>query len=167
MVEALNRINQFHGPAAKAIVWEHNTHIGDARATDMEAEGMVNVGQLVREQYGEKRVFAVGFGSHRGTVIAADQWGGESKRMRVPEGVPGSWEDLLYRAGPEDKIMLFDKNNEYLLEPLGHRAIGVVYNPRYERGNYVPSVIPNRYDAFVYVDKSNALTLLEQEALHL
>ncbi len=61
MVEALNRIKAFHGPDAKAIVWEHNTHIGDARATDMEADGMVNVGQLLREQYGDNRVYVVGF----------------------------------------------------------------------------------------------------------
>lgn len=70
MTEALGRIAAYHGSGAKAIVWEHNTHIGDARATDMAAEGMVNVGQLVREKYGRERVYAAGFGTHRGTVIA-------------------------------------------------------------------------------------------------
>src|SRR5690606_34765002 len=77
MVEALSRIKAFHGPHAKAIVWEHNTHIGDARATDMAADGMVNVGQLVREKFGQEQVYAVGFGTYQGTVIAADKWGGD------------------------------------------------------------------------------------------
>jgi erythromycin esterase-like protein len=167
MVETLNRIKKFHGPHTKAIVWEHNTHIGDARATDMAADGMVNVGQLVRERYGEERVYAVGFGTYRGTVIAADQWGGEIKSMKVPEGISGSWEDLLHQAGAHDKILLFDHENEHFLEPLGHRAIGVVYNPRFERGNYVPSVLPSRYDSFVYVDHSHSLTPLVQEVLHI
>ncbi|WP_438351077.1 erythromycin esterase family protein [Paenibacillus sp. FA6] len=166
MVEALIRIKQFHGPHAKAIIWEHNSHIGDARATDMQADGMVNVGQLVREKYGEENVYAVGFGSHRGTVIAADEWGGEVKIMTVPEGMPGSWEDLLHQAGAYDKIILFNKGNKALLEPIGHRAIGVVYHPNYERGNYVPSILPRRYDAFIYIDQSHALTPLVQGVLY-
>lgn len=166
MVEALNRIKAFHGPDAKAIIWEHNTHIGDARATDMEADGMVNVGQLLREQYGDNRVYVVGFGTHRGTVIAADQWGGEMQAMKVPEAQSGSWEDLMHKAGAFDKILLFDHEREPFLERIGHRAIGVVYNPRRERGNYVPSVMPLRYDAFVYVDESKALSPLRQEIVH-
>ncbi len=119
MVEALNRIKAFHGPDAKAIVWEHNTHIGDARATDMEADGMVNVGQVLREQYGNNRVYVVGFGTHRGTVIAADQWGGEMQSMEVPEAQSGSWEDLMHKAGAYDKILLFDHDPEPFLEPVG------------------------------------------------
>lgn len=166
MVEALNRIKAFHGTDAKVIVWEHNTHIGDARATDMEADGMVNVGQLLREQHGDERLFIVGFGTHRGTVIAADHWGGEIKAMKVPEAQLGSWEDLLHKAGASDKILVFDHDCEPFLEPMGHRAIGVVYNPRRERGNYVPSSMTERYDAFVYVDESHALTPLKQEIYH-
>ena len=166
MVEALNRIKAFHGPDAKAIVWEHNTHIGDARATDMEADGMVNIGQLLREQHGDDRVYVVGFGTHRGTVIAADQWGGEMQSMEVPEAQSGSWEDLMHKAGAYDKILLFDHDSEPFLETVGHRAIGVVYNPRRERGNYVPSVMALRYDAFVYIDESKALSPLRQEIFH-
>ncbi|MDQ0116143.1 erythromycin esterase-like protein [Paenibacillus harenae] len=166
MVEALERIKASHGQAAKAIVWEHNTHIGDARATDMKADGMINVGQLVREKYGEDRVYAVGFGTHRGTVTASDRWGGEAKTMQVPEAQPDSWEDLMHRAGAFDKIMLFDRKESLFVEPVGHRAIGVVYNPRHERGNYVPSVIAQRYDAFIYIDESHALSPLKQEVLH-
>src|SRR5205823_1432026 len=74
MVETLDRLMHHHGPKAKAIVWEHNTHIGDARATDMVRDGMVNVGQLVREEHGAEDVVLIGFGSHRGSVIAAEEW---------------------------------------------------------------------------------------------
>ncbi|CAM3393932.1 erythromycin esterase family protein [Paenibacillus lupini] len=166
MVEALERIKTFHGKGAKVIVWEHNTHIGDARATDMLEDGMINVGQLVREKYGQERVYAIGFGSHRGTVTASNRWGGEIKTMKAPEAQPDSWEDLMHRAGAFDKMLLFDQKEPLFMEPIGHRAIGVVYNPRHERGNYVPSVMAHRYDAFIHIDESHALSPLKQEVLH-
>jgi len=149
-----------HGPEAKAIVWEHNTHIGDARATDMADAGMVNVGQLVREQRGVEDVVLVGFGSYRGSVIAGAKWGAPTERMRVPPAREGSWEDVLHHAGKEDKLLVFTDAEEEdgLFEPRGHRAIGVVYDPAYERyGNYVPTVLPRRYDAFLYIDQTQAL----------
>src|SRR5439155_25297395 len=100
MTETLARLRRFHGPQAKAIVWEHNTHIGDARYTDMAADGMVNVGQLARERYGESNVVLVGFGSHRGSVIAGREWGAMPESMRVPPGREDSWEDLLHEVEP-------------------------------------------------------------------
>src|SRR5207247_6229855 len=103
----LGRLTRFHGAQAKAIIWEHNTHIGDARYTDMADEGMVNVGQLVRERHGGEGVVLVGFGSHRGTVIAGREWEAPWQRMRVPPGRPGSWEDLLHQAGESDKLLIF------------------------------------------------------------
>jgi erythromycin esterase len=160
MVETLERLMRHHGPKAKAIVWEHNTHIGDARYTDMADVGMVNVGQLVREQRGEEDVVLVGFGSHRGNVIAGAEWGTPMESMPVPPAREGSWEDVLHRAGEEDKLLVFAEaeDEDTLLEPRAHRAIGVVYDPAHERyGNYVPTVLPRRYDAFVYVDESRAL----------
>lgn len=166
MVEALKRILNFHGPGAKAILWEHNTHIGDARATDMVDEGMVNVGQLVREQFGRERVFAVGFGTHRGSVIAAREWGGPIERMTVPPAMPESWEELLHRAGAHDQLLLFDQADEPFDERLGHRAIGVVYHPQWEMGNYVPTRLSDRYDAFIYIDESKAVEPLVQEVLY-
>lgn len=167
MAEALERIRAFHGPGSKAIVWEHNTHVGDARATDMADEGMVNLGQLVRERLGMDKVFAVGFGTRGGTVIAARDWGGTVEKMRVPDAVPGSWEDLLHRAGAFDKVLLFERMPEAFLDFTGHRAIGVVYHPERERGNYVPSQVGLRYDAFIYVERSQALEPLLQPALQL
>lgn len=157
MVQVLDRLMDFHGTKAKAIVWEHNTHIGDARATDMAEEGMLNVGQLVREQYGPENVFAVGFGTHRGSVIAARGWAERMEKMPVPKALPDSWEDLMHRAGSRDQILIFDQANDVFNQVFGHRAIGVVYHPEDERENYVPSVMSERYDAFVYVDETHAL----------
>ncbi|SEO94842.1 erythromycin esterase family protein [Paenibacillus sp. OV219] len=163
MVEALNRVMNFYGPEAKAIVWEHNTHIGDARATDMLADDMVNVGQLVREQSQHPgEVFAIGAGTYRGTVIAAAAWDSPLEAMRVPPAMKGSWEELMHEAGAHDQWLIFKGNTSPLFhDTYGHRAIGVVYHPHYERGNYVPSRMSERYDAFVYIDESHALTPLE------
>lgn len=91
MVETLERLMAFHGPDAKAIVWEHNTHVGDARATDMACDGMVNVGQLVREAHEAEGVYIVGFGSHRGSVIAGEAWEAPMQIMEVPPARQGSW----------------------------------------------------------------------------
>ncbi|MFL5616980.1 MAG: erythromycin esterase family protein [Gemmatimonadaceae bacterium] len=172
MVDTLDRLMAHHGHRAKAIVWEHNTHIGDARFTDMRRSGVVNVGQLVREGHGERPterdgVMLVGFGTHRGTVIAGKEWGAPMGRVRVPEAKAGSWEDLLHGAGTEDKLLLFDGSDDGGIDgldaPIVHRAIGVVYDPRAERwGNYVPTIVPRRYDAFLYIDESRAL-----DALHM
>lgn len=160
MVETLNRLVDHHGPQTKAIVWEHNTHIGDARYTDMAADGMVNVGQLVREQHANEGVVLVGFSSHHGTVIAGDEWGARMRRMSAPAGRPGSWEDMLHRSAASDRLLLFDRSDmtQPLLEPRGHRAIGVVYRPQYEAyGNYVPTIMPRRYDALAFFDETHAL----------
>ncbi|WP_132009627.1 erythromycin esterase family protein [Mesobacillus foraminis] len=161
MVTALESLMTAHGEGAKAIIWEHNTHIGDARATDMAEEGLVNVGQLLREDYGS-RVFAAGFGTHRGTVIASREWGSAVEALPVPEAEAGSWEDLLHKAGPFNKYLIFnEENSSEFADVLGHRAIGVVYNPEFEHlGNYVPSRMSQRYDAFLFIDETRALSPL-------
>jgi erythromycin esterase-like protein len=160
MAETLERLMKFHGSQAKAIVWEHNTHIGDARFTDMKKQNMVNVGQLVREAYGEKEVVIVGFGSYTGTVIASTEWAAPMQQKPVPPAKPGSVEAMLHDASASDQLLLFDdkKTREKFNRILPHRAIGVVYNPEREKyGNYVPTLLPSRYDAFIYVDQSQAL----------
>jgi erythromycin esterase len=160
MAETLDRLMAHHGTGAKAIVWEHNTHIGDARYTDMADDGMVNLGQLVRERDAGEEVVLVGFGSHRGSVIAGGEWGAPMERMDVPAGREGSWEDVLHRAVAADHLLLLDgvQRDPEFLQERGHRAIGVVYHPEYEHlGNYVPTVLPRRYDAFVFIDESRAL----------
>ncbi len=159
MTEALQKLTDFHGhgEGGKAIVWEHNTHIGDARATDMAEDGMVNVGQLVRELYGSDQVFAVGFGSYEGTVIAANAWAAPTQTMQVPQAIRNSWEYLFHEASASDQLIIFDKDTDILMDNRGHRAIGVVYHPRNERGNYVPTMLSSRYDAFIYLDQTHAL----------
>jgi erythromycin esterase len=160
MVETLNSLMKFHGPHAKAIVWEHNTHIGDARATDMKKEGLLNVGQLVREQHETEGVTLVGFGSYEGSVIAGLSWGDPMKKMAVPPAKDHSVEKILHSDSPENKLLIFDEKpglKERFNDWLGHRAIGVVYHTERERGNYVPTVLPSRYDAFLFIDKTKAL----------
>ena len=170
MAETLERLLAFTGPGARAVVWEHNTHVGDARHTDMAAAGEVNLGQLARERYGEKGAVLVGFGTHQGAVIAGREWGAPWEEMRVPPGRPGSWEDVVHRAfGGEDRLVLFGPvSSPGLTEWRGHRAIGVVYRPQYEQyGNYVPTVLPRRYDAFLYVDRTAAVRPLFPATLEL
>ena len=159
MVETLNRLVAHHGPTFKAVLWEHNTHIGDARFTDMARHGMVNVGQLVRQQHASDGVVIVGFGTHRGTVIAGEEWGAPMQRMRVPAARPKSFEAEMEASGAGDSLLLFENGAiPGLDEPIGHRAIGVVYDPDHERwGNYVPSIMNGRYDAFIYIEETRAL----------
>jgi erythromycin esterase len=160
MAETLNVLMKYHGKKSKAIVWEHNTHIGDARFTDMRDEGLVNVGQLLREQHGNKDgVYVVGFASYEGFVIAGRIWGGKMQEMTVPPAVEGSVEEMLHQEFHKDVLMLFDedKSSGELTRAVPHRAIGVVYHPESERGNYVPSQMTSRYDALLYFEKSKAL----------
>jgi erythromycin esterase-like protein len=165
MTETLGRLMRLHGPRAKGIVWEHNTHIGDARHTDMADDGMVNVGQLVREGHAAEGVVLVGFGSYRGGVIAGKEWEAPMERMEVPPGREGSWEHVLHEAGAGDKLLVFEDATPEMLRERGHRAIGVVYHPEYERfGNYVPTVLPRRYDAFLFLDETTALHPLHMAA---
>lgn len=159
MAQTIKRLLDFMGPDSKLIVWEHNTHVGDARYTNMASQDMVNVGQLVREEFGQENVYAVGFGSYRGSVIASNTWGGAIINMPVPAAPANSWEGYLHSLGATNKILFSAeiKNNTTLQGSIGHRAIGVVYNPNDEQGNYVPSIIPKRYDAFIYLDQTTAL----------
>ncbi|MFQ3174670.1 MAG: erythromycin esterase, partial [Flavobacterium sp.] len=161
MVSTIERLVKFHGKESKVIVWEHNTHIGDARATDMTSEGMVNVGQLLREKYAIDGIIAIGFGSYKGSVVAGRNWGDDMRKIKVPEAAEGSWEHKFHIASNGDNRLLLMNNirkEKCLSDYIPHRAIGVVYNPEYERyGNYVPTILPKRYDAFVYIDKTTAL----------
>jgi erythromycin esterase len=160
MCDTLDRLLEHHGPDSKAIVWEHNTHIGDSRYTDMAAEGMVNLGQLARERHGENSVTLVGFGSYQGSVIAGRGWGKPMEQMPVPPAKQGSWEDVMHRATSGNSLYLSQDLSQVsgAEAERGHRAIGVVYNPERERhGNYVPTVLPKRYDAFLFLDETRAL----------
>ncbi|WP_433272183.1 erythromycin esterase family protein [Actinosynnema sp. CS-041913] len=160
MDDTLARLLSHYGPRSKAVVWAHNTHVGDARATGMAGRGEVNIGQLARERHGDDQVVLVGFGSHRGTVIAGDAWGAPMREMPVPPARPGSLEDVLHDAAPRRALLVFplDDQPDLLTAELGHRAIGVVYHPERDRwSNYVPTIPGDRYDAFLWFDETRAL----------
>jgi erythromycin esterase len=160
----VNRLMDYYGSGARAVVWAHNTHIGDARATPMATSGSRNIGQLLREQHGEEAVVLVGFGTHRGRVLAGDSWGSPMRRMTIPEAPPGTYEYLFNCIGYDAALLVFTPEHREgpMAAQRGHRAIGVVYNPRQEYpGNYVPTVMPQRYDAFIFIAETENLTPLE------
>jgi erythromycin esterase-like protein len=160
MADTLDRLLDFHGPGSRGVVWAHNTHIGDARATDMAAGGMVNIGQLARERHGADDVVLVGFGGYRGSVVAAPRWGSPAESMVVPAARPGSVERRLHELLPERAVLVFGGPDQpgWVTDEHDHRAIGVVYDPSFESwGNYVPTRLGERYDAFVWCDDTTAL----------
>jgi erythromycin esterase len=163
MADTLDRLMKHHGDDARAIVWEHNTHIGDARGTDMSRAGMVNVGQVVRERHGESKAVLVGFGTHHGMVMAASAWGDRMQVFEVPPAREGTHEDLLHAVAPERLLLVFpeSRNGPWLSARRGHRAIGVVYRPDEDRQrNWVPTIMGRRYDAFIYLEATEALNPL-------
>ncbi len=166
MMDTLENLLKHYGPSSKGIVWAHNTHIGDYRATDMALRGEVNLGGLAREKFGREQVALVGFTTYTGSVIASHAWDGIIEVMEVPMGKTGSIEshlhDCIPMVGHENYYVTFGnvEKGSALLDYRGHRAIGVVYYPEYERGNYVPSSIAERYDALVFLDETKALSPL-------
>jgi erythromycin esterase-like protein len=169
MADTLDRLLAHHGPRAKAIVWEHNTHVGDARATPMAGRGAVNVGQLTRRRHAADGVAIVGFAGHHGSVIAAEAWGTAAERMMVPPAPRGTHEALLHTALAEPSILIFPprRDTPWLTQRRGHRAIGVVYHPEAdEYTNWVPTVMGRRYDALCSFDDTEALHPLHREAAH-
>lgn len=168
MMDTLEVLLRRYGPEAKGIVWAHNTHIGDYRATDMLLHGQVNIGGLARERLGRKNVALIGFTTHRGSVIASRAWDGPIEIMDVPKAKEGSLEDLLQktsrRMGCGELFLDFTKNPDpsALRDYLGHRAMGVVYWPELEgKGNYVPTSAAGRYDGMIFIEESCALTPLD------
>jgi erythromycin esterase-like protein len=156
-----------HEQNAKAVVWAHNSHLGDARATDMAARGEWNVGQLARELYGE-RVYSIGFSTHSGTVTAAHDWGDPAQRRRVRPGLPGSCEALFHATGIPAFWLDLREDNEatHLLHaPRLQRAIGVIYRPQTERRSHYFSVrLTEQFDAIVHLETSSALEPLERDS---
>jgi erythromycin esterase-like protein len=125
----------------------------------MNKAGMVNTGQLAREKYGNKNVYLAGFASFAGSVIAAEEWGAPMQEFDLPPARDGSIEAILHEQSPENRYVLFANEKDPLFHStLPHRAIGVVYDPLAERyGNYVPSLLAQRYDAFIFLDETAAL----------
>lgn len=171
MLDTLDDLLNYYGPHSKGIVWAHNTHIGDYRATTMAAEGLINIGGLVREKWGEDQVSLVGFSTYQGDVIASRAWSGPMEKLRVPPAIAGSLEEICHRATGVFRsnafwLPLSDGGQEMkmLADARAHRAIGVVYHPEREHlGNYVPTSLSQRYDEFLFFDRTTALEPLDQE----
>jgi erythromycin esterase-like protein len=156
MANTLDRLAEHHGPDSRVVVWAHNTHVGDARFTSMGTAGMRSLGQLVRDRHEADGVVLVGFASYTGTVMAARHWGRTMREMRLPPAMEGSWEDVLHDVLGSDSLLAFTGTGGDLYAR-GHRAIGVVYRPEREIGTYLPTVLPRRYDALLYLDETRAL----------
>ncbi len=172
MFDTLRHLLDAREPDAKAVVWAHNSHIGDARATDM---GMtrdeLNIGQLCREHWGDD-VALVGFGTHTGTVAAATDWDGDMEVKRVNPSRSDSYERLCHDSG-KSRFLLdltpgrHDPLRRCLAEPRLERFIGVIYRPDTERwSHYSEAVLPDQFDAFVWFDETNAVTPLGLERHH-
>jgi erythromycin esterase-like protein len=166
MFETLNELlAHLDSGEAKLVVWAHNSHLGDARATAMSERGELNVGQLVRERLGQ-RAFSIGFTTHSGTVTAASDWGEPTERKRVRPALAGSYEELFHAVGvPRFWIDLREKNsaNDLLREERLERAIGVIYRPETERlSHYFEALLPRQFDVVIHLDETRALEPLER-----
>src|SRR3954471_9924791 len=171
MFETLNMILDAKGPQSKAIVWAHNSHIGNAAFTGMGMErGELNIGQLAKEKFGA-HARLIGFGTHSGTVAAADDWDEPMKVKRVRPSLDGSYERMSHDSGIERFLLDLRASkaeprliNE-LMEPRLERFIGVIYRPETERwSHYSEAILPQQFDAYVWFDDTNAVTLLPGEA---
>jgi erythromycin esterase-like protein len=154
-----------HGEQAKVVVWEHNSHIGDARMTEMGRRGELNVGQLARLRWPGDAVL-VGFTTYEGTVTAASAWDAPAERKRVRPALPGSYEALFHEEGePRFLLPLRGEAAELLRAPLLERAIGVIYRPETERAShYFHASLPGQFDAVIHIDETRAVEPLERTA---
>ena len=163
-LDALARHLSRDGKPAKIVVWEHNSHIGDARATEMGNLGEWNLGELARKAYGDD-VRLIGFSTYDGWVTAASEWDGPAERKRVRPGLAGSYEDTLHRVGiPRFYLPLRESGpaREALMERRLARAIGVLYLPRTERhSHYFMSQLPRQFDAVIHIDHTHAVQPLD------
>ena len=168
MVETLDALVQCldrrHG-RSKVAVWAHNSHLGDARATEMGQRGELNVGQLIRQRYG-KDCFNIGFTTHEGTVTAASDWDAPAERKRVRPSLADSYERLLHNTEVPQFLLTFrgrDHAGAPLPSPRLERAIGVIYLPQTERiSHYFLADLPAQFDAVIHIDQTRAVQPLER-----
>jgi erythromycin esterase-like protein len=156
-----------HGGTARVVVWAHNSHVGDARATEMAARGELNIGQLMRERHG-REVVNVGFTTYTGTVTAASQWGAPAERKRVRPALTDSHEALLHASRLPAFLLCplaSGESGRAMGEPRLERAIGVIYRPQSERESHWFAARPaQQYDALVHLDVTRAVEPLERDA---
>jgi erythromycin esterase-like protein len=167
MFETLDRILEARGAGAKAVVWAHNSHIGDARHTEMgQRRGELNIGQLCRERFGEEAAL-VGFGTNSGTVACASEWDGPMEIKDVRQSHRSSFEALCHEAAGERFLLDMATADQTLREALAvlrlERFIGVIYRPETEMAShYAEAALSRQFDAYVWFDKTSAVTPLPQ-----
>ena len=164
---ALATYLQGQGQQAKVVVWEHNSHLGDARATEMGQTVELNVGQLVRERYGQDAVL-IGFSTYSGTVTAATEWGGPAERKRVRPALSDSYEALFHELDLGRFLVVLRDGGAAIASlrpPRLERAIGVIYRPETERlSHYFSACLPEQFDAVLHFDETRAVEPLERTA---
>jgi erythromycin esterase-like protein/dienelactone hydrolase len=167
MFATLQALLEFRGPDARAVVWAHNSHVGNAAATSMSTAGLTNVGEISREEFGDN-AFLIGFGTNTGTVAAASNWGGEVEIKSLRASHPDSYERLCHESGVERFFLPLreprhaDIRHE-LGEPRLERAIGVIYRPETElQSHYFRAVLPDQFDEYIWFDHSEAVHPLDR-----
>jgi erythromycin esterase len=156
MAETTRGLLNFYGHNSKAIIWVHNGHAGDAHYSQMAEEGYTSVGEILKKEMGGNKVFSIGFGTNKGSVMAGYSWDAPIQKMTVPPARTGSWENILHELNPDNKIILSGelKNNKALHQWIGFRSIGAAYS---NNAVYGTAIIPQRFNAFVYIDSTTAL----------
>ena len=163
MFTTLKSLLAFYGTASKAIVWAHNSHVGDSAATEMALRGEHNIGHLCRQEFGDS-AYLVGFGTNSGTVAAASDWDGPMEIKKVQPALPKSYEQLCHATGhPRFMLTLRDRadliGEQGLGKPQLERAIGVVYRPETERAShYFQAILPRQFDEYIWFDNTRAVT---------
>lgn len=168
MFDTLRSVLSFRGPQSKAVIWAHNSHIGDARATQMSARGEFNIGQLTRQKFTDS-CYLIGFGTDHGTVAAASEWGGPMEVKQVQPAHMDSYERLCHEAETDNFILPLGKplkeitRNRLLTERL-ERAIGVIYRPETEmQSHYFYASLPRQFDEYIWFDETHAVEPLIRE----
>jgi erythromycin esterase-like protein len=167
MMDTLDALAAHLGPSAKIVIWAHNSHVGDAAATQRDMRGEINIGHLCRKRH-RAETFLLGFSTYAGTVTAADDWDEPAERKTVRPALPGSYELLFHETGVPNFLLMLGRLGEAaggLHEPRLQRAIGVIYRPRTERqSHYFETTLPDQFDAIIHIDHTRALEPLERTA---
>jgi protein-L-isoaspartate(D-aspartate) O-methyltransferase len=169
MLDTLLAIMRHRGPAARAVVWAHNTHIGDARATDMHDAGEINLGQRARETFGHQ-AYLIGFGTDHGTVTAASRWGGPAETIRVPPSHKDSYGHIFHQVKARNFILplrypLHPAVRNRLMKPRLQRGIGSTYTPDPDKEikhHYAYASLPFQFDEYIWIDETRAVEPLGQ-----
>lgn len=170
MFETLETLLAHHGPDSKAIVWAHNSHVGDSAATEMSRRGEYNIGHLCRQKFGEA-AYSIGFGTDTGTVAAAENWDSPMEIMTVRPALENSYERLCHESGVDRFLLpLRSARDLALIQGLNmkrlERAIGVIYRPESERqSHYFDAILPQQFDEYVWFDRTTAVKPLITETL--